>query len=98
MTVAAAHVRASPRRILAARILAVAADALQLGLFPFFVQGAVSPASDAVDLVVAAVLVWLLGWHVAFLPSFVVELIPLADLFPTWTAAVFFVTRKGGSS
>ncbi len=94
----AARVRPSPRRILAARIIAVTADALQLGLFPVFVQGAVSPASDAVDLVVAALLLWLLGWHVAFLPSFIIELIPMADLFPTWTAAVFFVTRKGGSS
>lgn len=92
----AARPRPSPRRIVAARIIAVTADALQLGLFPFFAQGAISPASDAVDLVVAALLLWLLGWHVAFLPSFIVELIPMADLFPTWTAAVFFVTRKGG--
>jgi len=35
----------------------------------------------------------LLGWHVAFLPAFVVELLPVADLFPTWTIAVLYVTR-----
>ena len=87
---------ASRRRILAARLIAVAADLLQLGLFPFFVQGAASPAGDALDLVVAALLVWLLGWHVAFLPSFLVELIPMVDLFPTWTTAVLFVTRRRG--
>jgi hypothetical protein len=36
----------------------------------------------------------LLGWHWAFLPSAAAELIPGADLFPTWTAAVWFVTRQ----
>jgi hypothetical protein len=87
---------ASPRRILAARAIAIAADLLQLGLFPFFVQGAASPIGDAVDLVVAALLVALLGWHIAFLPTFLIELVPMADLFPSWTAAVFFVTRKRG--
>ena len=86
----------SPRRILAARAIAIAADLLQRGLFPFFVQGAASPASDAVDFVVAALLVALLGWHIAFLPTFLIELVPMVDLFPSWTAAVFFVTRKRG--
>jgi hypothetical protein len=35
-----------------------------------------------------------LGWHWAFLPTLAAELIPGLDLFPTWTAAVFFVTRQ----
>jgi hypothetical protein len=39
---------------------------------------------------------WLIGWHWAFLPTFVSELIPLWDLVPTWTAAVFFATRGHG--
>ena len=86
----------SPRRILAARVIAIFADLLQLGLFPLFAQGAASPAGDAVDFGVAALLVALLGWHIAFLPTFLIELIPVVDLFPTWTAAVFFVTRKRG--
>lgn len=84
------------RRVLAARGIAIAADLLQIGLLPLLAPGAISPAADAVDFGVAALLVALLGWHVAFLPSFLIELIPMVDLFPTWTAAVFFVTRKRG--
>jgi hypothetical protein len=42
-------------------ILAIAADALQIFVFPLFAEGAVSPADDVLDLAVAAVLVNLLG-------------------------------------
>jgi hypothetical protein len=35
----------------------------------------------------------LLGWHFAFLPTAIAEVIPALNLFPTWTAAVFFVTK-----
>lgn len=73
--------------------LALLADALQLGALPFFVWGAASPWNDALDLAMAAAMVALLGWHWAFLPSFVAELIPLASLVPTWTAAVLIVAR-----
>jgi len=73
--------------------IAVAADALQLGLFPLFAAGGFSPADAALDVLVAALLTRLLGWHWAFLPSFSAELIPGFDLFPTWTAAVYFATR-----
>jgi hypothetical protein len=48
----------------------------------------------ALDLAVAAILYRLLGWHWALLPTFAAELVPGLDLFPTWTAAVFFMTRK----
>jgi hypothetical protein len=41
------------------------------------------------DLIVAFVLIRLLGWHCAFLPTLAAELIPGADLFPTWAAAVW---------
>lgn len=73
--------------------IALIADALQIGLFPLFVQGGVSPLDAGLDLVVGALLTKVMGWHWAFLPSFVAELVPGFDLFPTWTAAVFFVTR-----
>ena len=73
--------------------LALLADALQLGAVPFFVWGAASPWNDALDLAMAAAMVALLGWHWAFLPSFVAELVPLASLVPTWTAAVLIVGR-----
>ena len=81
-------------RILAARIIAMAADLTQLVVFPAFVEGLLSPLNDAVDAVVAATMTALLGWHWAFLPSFLAELIPFVDLAPTWTAAVLFVTRE----
>ena len=74
--------------------VAIGADALQIAAFPLFAEGALSPADSVLDLVVAFVLIRLLGWHWAFLPSLAAELIPGADLFPTWTAAVWFVTRQ----
>jgi hypothetical protein len=77
----------------AAWAIALAADALQIAVFPVFAEGGVSPADTALDLVVAFLLIRLLGWHWAFLPSLGAELIPGLDLFPTWTAAVYFVTR-----
>ena len=48
----------------------------------------------ALDVAVGAILIKLLGWHWAFLPTFAAEMVPGLDLFPTWTAAVFFATRK----
>ena len=73
--------------------VAIAADTLQIAAFPLFVEGAMSPADSLLDLIVAFVMIRLLGWHWAFLPTAAAKLIPGADLFPTWTAAVWFVTR-----
>lgn len=81
-------------RTRAAWIVAIVADALQIALFPIFGEGFASPATDALDVVVAIVMFALLGWHFAFLPSAVAEAVPGLNLFPTWTAAVFFVTRR----
>jgi hypothetical protein len=78
----------------AAMLLAVAADALQLVVFPMFVEGALSPADDVLDLGVGAVMVHLLGWHWEFLPSFLAKLVPGVDLVPFWTLAVANVYRK----
>ena len=80
-------------RIRVARVVAIAADAVQVFVFPAFAGGWVSPLNDAVDLVVGAVLVILVGWHWAFLPSFIIELLPGVDLVPTWTAATWLATR-----
>jgi hypothetical protein len=81
-------------RFRTALILAVAADALQLIVFPAFAEGAFSPADDVLDFVVAAALVPLLGWHWEFLPTVLVKLVPGVDLFPFWTLAVINVYRK----
>ena len=75
-------------------LVAMASDAIQIVALPLFVEGGLSPLDTALDVVTAIMLTKLLGWHWAFLPSFFAELVPALDLFPTWTAAVFFVTRQ----
>ena len=53
-----------------------------------------TPAYHNVAGTVAALVLWrLLGWHWVLIPSFVVELLPVAELAPTWTAAVWWMTR-----
>lgn len=73
--------------------VALVTDGLQWILWPLFAGGVVSPFNDVVDVVAAAILIRLLGWHWAFLPAFLAEVIPGVDLVPTWTAAVFLATR-----
>jgi len=74
-------------------LVAVAADLLQLAVLPAFVGGLLSPVNNVLDVLVALVMVRWFGWHWAFLPTFIAELIPGLDLLPSWTAAVWFVTR-----
>lgn len=81
-------------RFRAAMILAMVADALQIAVFPLFVEGALSPAEDVLDFGVGALMVHLLGWHWEFLPSFFAKLVPGVDLVPFWTMAVANVYRK----
>jgi hypothetical protein len=79
-------------RVRAAWIIAVAADAIQLGLFP--VTGTLSTwINKPLDVLVMLVLWRLLGWHWVLLPGFVVELVPYAELAPTWTLAMWLATR-----
>jgi hypothetical protein len=85
----------SPRaRFRAAVVLAVLSDAVQIGIFPLFVGGALSPLDDALDLIVAVALFRLLGWHWELLPSSVAKLVPGVDLVPFWTLAVANIYRK----
>lgn len=74
--------------------IAIAADITQWILLPVFSAGALSPLDDLLDIVVGLALVRLLGWHWGFLPAFATELLPGVDLLPTWTAAVFLVSRN----
>ena len=78
-----------PRRVLIARVLALVVDLTQFALLP----AALTPLNNVIDTAVALVMVALLGWHWAFLPTFLTELVPFVDLVPTWTIAVFFATR-----
>jgi hypothetical protein len=86
--------RTAARRVWIALGVALAADAVQILFIPLFGEGIVSPLNDGLDLVIGLILVRLVGWHWAFLPSFVAELVPGLDLFPSWTAAVWFATRS----
>jgi mannose/fructose/N-acetylgalactosamine-specific phosphotransferase system component IIC len=83
----------SKQRIWLARGIAVAADVLQIVFFGIMVEGFASPADAVVDVIVAIVLTLLVGWHIAFIPSFIVKALPFADLAPTWTIAVLIATR-----
>lgn len=74
-------------RIAAAIAVAVAADAFSFVIGPF----GLTFADEIVDVAVMGIESWLLGFHWLFLPTFVLELVPLADAMPTWTACVLAV-------
>jgi len=81
-------------RVRAAWVVAILVDAIQLGTSPMELAGPlVWFIETGADLVTAIVMIWLLGFHWVFLPSFITKVLPFVDLAPTWTAAVFFVTR-----
>lgn len=84
----------TPGRVRTARILGMTADFVQIGLLPLFSPGWLSPLNDALDVVVAIAMIALVGWHWAFVPAFLAELIPVFDLVPSWTAAVLIATRN----
>lgn len=79
-------------RIRAAYTVAIATDVLQFALGPFgwaFVD-------EILDVVALAATTKLIGFHPLLLPTFIVEIVPVADVLPTWTACVALVvaTRK----
>lgn len=67
--------------------VALAIDLLQLALGPL----GWAFADEILDVIAAAVLSRLLGFHPLLLPTFVLELFPVADLLPTWTGCVALV-------
>ena len=79
-------------RMLLAFAVAVCTDGLQLLLGPLgwaFID-------QAIDGVAMILISWLIGFHVLLLPTFVIELIPVLEDLPTWTActAAVIVLRK----
>lgn len=84
----------SERRIWLARLIALAADGVQLAYFPLFAGGAPEGFDAALDAVVALLLCGLCGFHVAFLPTVIAEALPVVDLVPSWTLAVLIATRQ----
>lgn len=74
-------------RVVLALTVAVAADGLQFLLGPL----GWALIDQAIDLVAMALTMWILGFHILLLPTFVVELIPVADMLPTWTGCTIAV-------
>lgn len=86
--------RLTPERVVLARAVAFAADALQIWLFPLFAGGVAGGADAALEVIVGLSLCAICGFHPAFLPTFIGEALPVVDLFPSWTLATLYVTRK----
>ncbi len=81
-------------RLRTAWVVAVFVDGLQLITSPSELTGPLAWVIDVgVDLVTMGVMMFLVGFHWAFLPSFVTKVLPIVDLAPTWTLALFIVTR-----
>ena len=77
----------TPQRVRLAYALAVTTDALQFLLGPVGWAGA-----DEILDVAATALIWrVLGFHPLLLPTFLVELLPVSDMLPTWTGCVALV-------
>lgn len=84
----------SKARIRTAIAIAVIVDALQIGMqvtgpFQIFLDW-------PLDLLTALVMLGLVGFHWAFLPTVFAEAVPWLDVVPTWTFAVIIATRGKG--
>jgi hypothetical protein len=73
-------------RVVTALVVAVLADGLQWLLVPFALPGFL--LDEVIDVAAMVLTMRLLGFHLLLLPTFVVELLPLADMLPTWTGCV----------
>lgn len=80
-----------PRMVIAMAI-AIAADGLQLLMAPFGWFG----VDQAIDFVAMLLVSRAIGFHILLLPTFVVELVPILEDLPTWTActAAVIALRK----
>ncbi|HEY3400643.1 MAG TPA: hypothetical protein VGK03_08430 [Geothrix sp.] len=84
----------SRTRIRVAWAIALAVDAIQV---PADLSGPLGWFLGAgLDLITMIIMWAMLGFHWAFLPSFVTEAIPYLNLAPLWTLAVALATRGRG--
>ncbi|MBM3877388.1 MAG: hypothetical protein FJ386_11790 [Verrucomicrobia bacterium] len=74
----------------AALAVAVIADAAQIPLT------AVPGAPQIVDAITMVVTSLVIGFHPLLLPTFILELVPLADMLPSWTGCVMAVILLRG--
>ena len=74
-------------RIKAAYAVAIATDILQFALGPF----GWAFTDEILDVVALIATTRLLGFHPLLLPTFIIELVPIVDVLPTWTGCVALV-------
>src|SRR5262245_15173068 len=79
-------------RIRAAYAVAIATDVLQFALGPL----GWAFTDEILDVVALIATTWLLGFHPLLLPTFVLELVPIVDILPTWTGCVALVVAMRG--
>jgi hypothetical protein len=75
------------QRVWFAYAVAVAVDIMQFVLGPL----GWTFADEILDVATMALMWRLIGFHPLLLPTFVLEVIPIADLLPAWTACVALV-------
>src|SRR5262245_20251075 len=77
----------TPSRVRAAYAVAIATDVLQFALGPlgwtFF--------DEVFDVIALVATTALLGFHPLLLPTFILEVVPVVDMLPTWTGCVALV-------
>ena len=74
-------------RVWLAYSIAVTTDVVQFLLGPV----GWSAADEILDVAAMALLWRILGFHPLLLPTFLIELVPVADMLPTWTGCVALV-------
>src|SRR5436305_14590203 len=87
----------SQTRVRAAYATAVLTDVLQFAIGPLGWMF----ADEILDVIAMIAITRLIGFHPLLLPTFVIELVPVADLLPTWTgcvALVMMLRRKQSGS
>ncbi len=77
----------TPARVRLVYAVAVATDLLQLLLGPLGWAG----ADEILDVVAMILTSRIIGFHVLLLPTFLIELLPITDMLPTWTGCVALV-------
>src|SRR5258708_17425807 len=74
-------------RIRSAYAVAISTDVLQFALGPFGWAG----TDEVLDVVAMILTTRMIGFHPLLLPTFALELVPIVDMLPTWTACVALV-------
>jgi hypothetical protein len=74
-------------RIIAAFAVAITTDAMQILLGPL----GFTFADEVLDILAMILTLRLVGFHPLLLPTFVLEVLPIIDMLPTWTGCLAIV-------